>query len=140
MAQCILLYREVFIERSDFSEVLLSDFRRLAPGQSVGLRHTGYVISLEEVIKDKNGIIAEVKVICSLVSDANKPKAWIHWVSQPLECEVRLYEKLFKHANPEDPKVCVLNLIIYLIYTYMYYSLAESIGTTLNMYIIRNFL
>ena len=26
-------------------------YRRLAPGQPVGLRHTGYVIALEDVIK-----------------------------------------------------------------------------------------
>lgn len=31
-----------------------------------------------------------------------KPKAFIHWVSKPLKCEVRLYERLFNHKNPED--------------------------------------
>lgn len=103
---CNFSTREVFIERSDVSDVLLPEYRRLSPGQSVGLRHTGYVISIQEVIKNKNGDITEVQVMCSLVNDTNKPKAWIHWVSQPLECEVRLYEKLFKHPNPEDLKVC----------------------------------
>ena len=33
-----------------------------------------------------------------------KPKAFIHWVSSDkVQLEVRLYEKLFKHKNPEDP-------------------------------------
>uniref|UniRef100_A0A8W8LK26 glutamine--tRNA ligase n=2 Tax=Magallana gigas TaxID=29159 RepID=A0A8W8LK26_MAGGI len=32
-----------------------------------------------------------------------KPKGFIHWVSDPLVCEVRLYERLFFHKNPEDP-------------------------------------
>ncbi|KAI6653275.1 Glutamine--tRNA ligase-like [Oopsacas minuta] len=97
--------KEVFIERSDVSDTLLPDYRRLAPGQAVGLRHTGYTISIQEILKDINGAINEVKVTCELVSDTNKPKAWIHWVSNHLECQVRLYEKLFKHSHPEDPKV-----------------------------------
>jgi len=32
-----------------------------------------------------------------------KPKAYVQWVAEPLVCEVRLYEKLFHHKNPEDP-------------------------------------
>lgn len=32
-----------------------------------------------------------------------KPKAFIHWVAQPVRCEVRLYERLFYHKSPEDP-------------------------------------
>ena len=31
-----------------------------------------------------------------------KPKAFIQWVAEPLVCEVRLYDKLFHHKNPED--------------------------------------
>ncbi|KOB76445.1 Uncharacterized protein OBRU01_02082 [Operophtera brumata] len=34
---------------------------------------------------------------------ADKPKAFIHWVSDPISTQVRLYEPLFKHKNPEDP-------------------------------------
>ena len=97
----------MYIERSDVSESLLPDYWRLAPGQAVGLRHTGYLIALEEIIKDTNGCVREIKVMCSLAADAEKPKAWIHWVCQPLECEVRLYERLFLHANPEDSKVII---------------------------------
>uniref|UniRef100_A0A8C4WWR5 glutamine--tRNA ligase n=1 Tax=Eptatretus burgeri TaxID=7764 RepID=A0A8C4WWR5_EPTBU len=41
----------IFIERSDFHEILEPGYRRLAPGQCTGLRHAGYVISLEAVIK-----------------------------------------------------------------------------------------
>ncbi|CAF5126162.1 unnamed protein product, partial [Rotaria sp. Silwood1] len=33
-----------------------------------------------------------------------KPKGFIHWVSHPNKCEVRIYEKLFLHPNPEDRK------------------------------------
>ena len=40
------------------------------------------------------------------MSAENKPKAFIHWVSKPLFAEVRLYERLFMHRNPEDPEEC----------------------------------
>ena len=33
----------------------------------------------------------------------SKPKAFIQWVSHPLPCVVRIYDRLFKHKNPEDP-------------------------------------
>lgn len=36
-------------------------------------------------------------------SSTVKPKAYVQWVSDPLVCEVRLYEKLFYHKSPEDP-------------------------------------
>jgi len=35
---------------------------------------------------------------CELV----KPKAYIHWVSETITCEIRLYDRLFGHKNPED--------------------------------------
>ena len=38
-----------------------------------------------------------------------KPKAFIHWVGDPIEIEVRLYDRLFKHKNPEDPAEGMLN-------------------------------
>ena len=36
-----------------------------------------------------------------------KPKAFIHWVdgSDCKKIEVRLYERLFKHKNPEDSTI-----------------------------------
>ena len=71
----------------------------------MGLRHTDYLIALQDITTDARGAITEIKVSCSLAAAADKPKAWIHWVSQPIECELRLYERLFLHANPEDIKV-----------------------------------
>ncbi|XP_035207876.1 glutamine--tRNA ligase-like [Stegodyphus dumicola] len=95
----------IYIEQSDFKEVSPNNqYKRLSVAQPVGLRHTGYIISVKEVIKDKNNKIVELKTIGTPVANAKKPKAFIHWVAEPLECEVRLYERLFKHKNPEDPK------------------------------------
>ncbi|XP_009324618.1 PREDICTED: glutamine--tRNA ligase [Pygoscelis adeliae] len=78
-------------------------YKRLAPQQPVGLRHAGYVIAVQNVIKDASGRVIELEVTCTKSDVAEKPKAFIHWVSEPLACEVRLYERLFLHKNPEDP-------------------------------------
>ncbi|KAK5609812.1 putative glutamine--tRNA ligase [Crenichthys baileyi] len=95
--------RTIFIEQSDFREVMEKGYKRLTPEQPVGLRHAGYVISVQKVIKDSQGKVVELEVTCCSSETAEKPKAFIHWVSQPLVCEVRLYERLFLHKHPEDP-------------------------------------
>ncbi|KAM8863049.1 glutamine--tRNA ligase [Spinachia spinachia] len=97
--------RTVFIEQSDFREVMEKGYKRLTPDQPVGLRHAGYVISFQKVIKDARGKVVELEVTCCSSEKAEKPKAFIHWVSQPLMCEVRLYERLFLHKHPEDQSV-----------------------------------
>ncbi|CAJ1084946.1 glutamine--tRNA ligase isoform X2 [Xyrichtys novacula] len=95
--------KTIFIEHSDFREVMEKGYKRLTPDQPVGLRHAGYVISVQKVIKDAQGKVVELEVTCCSSETAEKPKAFIHWVSQPLVCEVRLYERLFLHKHPEDP-------------------------------------
>ena len=100
----IVLESPFYIERSDFKEAMESGYRRLCPGQTVGLRYAGLVIELVDVIK-KNGEIVEVKVKAIPVDQAAKPKAFIHWVSDGGEVEVRMYSRLFKHKTPEDPAV-----------------------------------
>uniref|UniRef100_A0A671KSA0 Glutamine--tRNA ligase n=1 Tax=Sinocyclocheilus anshuiensis TaxID=1608454 RepID=A0A671KSA0_9TELE len=92
--------KTIFIEQSDFRE---KGYKRLTPDQPVGLRHAGYVISVQRVIKDGCGKVCELEVTCASSDSVEKPKAFIHWVSDPLRCEVRLYERLFLHKNPEDP-------------------------------------
>ncbi|XP_051913485.1 glutamine--tRNA ligase [Hippocampus zosterae] len=93
----------IFIEQSDFREVMEKGYKRLTPEQPVGLRHAGYVISVKKIIKDAQGKVVELQVSCCSSDTAEKPKAFIHWVSQPLVCEVRIYERLFIHKHPEDP-------------------------------------
>ncbi|XP_076022736.1 glutamine--tRNA ligase isoform X2 [Genypterus blacodes] len=94
--------RTIYIEQSDFREVMDKGYKRLTPEQPVGLRHAGYVIFAQKVIKDSQGKVVELEVTCSSTEAAEKPKAFIHWVSEPLVCEVRLYDRLFKHKHPED--------------------------------------
>ncbi|XP_068599707.1 glutamine--tRNA ligase-like [Brachionichthys hirsutus] len=95
--------RVIYIEQSDFREVMEKGYKRLTPEQPVGLRHAGYVISVHKVIKDAQGKVIELEATCLSSETAEKPKAFVQWVSQPLVCEVRLYERLFLHKHPEDP-------------------------------------
>ncbi|XP_012276668.1 probable glutamine--tRNA ligase [Orussus abietinus] len=99
----IMFDEVVYIEASDFRETEEKGFRRLSPKQAVGLKHAGVVLTLESVEKDASGQIVNLIVKQEPVSESNKPKAFIHWVSQPTLSSVRLYEPLFKHKNPEDP-------------------------------------
>ncbi len=94
----------IYIEQSDFKENAEKDFRRLTTNQAVGLKYAGYVIKVVKVHKSGNGQVTEVDAQ-AIPTDQfkEKPKAFIHWVCDPIEVEVRLYERLFKHKNPEDP-------------------------------------
>lgn len=103
------LTREVFIERTDFMEEPPKGFHRLRPGGEVRLRY-GYLIKCDEVIKDADGEIAELR--CSVdplsagggSSDGRRVKGVIHWVSAQyaVPAEARLYSTLFAKENPDD--------------------------------------
>uniref|UniRef100_A0A336LZF8 Probable glutamine--tRNA ligase n=1 Tax=Culicoides sonorensis TaxID=179676 RepID=A0A336LZF8_CULSO len=94
--------RIVYIEQSDFKEEPEKGYRRLSLTQTVGLRHTNYVIKVEHVLKEATGKVHELICSCEKADANNKPKAFIQWASKPLKIEVRLYENLFNHKNPED--------------------------------------
>lgn len=94
----------IYIEKSDFMEVGDKGYRRLTKTQSVGLRHAGYVLEVVDIVKANNGDVIEVVCKCTEVDKVtSKPKAFIHWVSDPINVDIRIYETLFKHKNPEDP-------------------------------------
>lgn len=94
--------KTLFIEQSDFKENADKNYKRLALNQPVGLRYANLVISVTKVHKNSLGFPVELEVSCLPTSEAEKPKGFIHWVCEPLLCEVRLYERLFQHKNPED--------------------------------------
>jgi glutaminyl-tRNA synthetase len=107
----LLFARELFIDQSDFREVMEKDFKRLVLGQEVRLRNA-YVIRANEVVKDNFGNITELR--CSYdpdthgknPADGRKVKGVIHWVSASncVDVEVRLYDRLFTAENPEADK------------------------------------
>ncbi len=101
--------RELLIEREDFMEVPPKGFHRLVPGGEVRLRGVG-IIRCESVEHDADGNV--VMLHCRLDPDTRpgqpgaerKVKGTIHWVSarHALAAEVRLYDRLFNVANPDD--------------------------------------
>jgi glutaminyl-tRNA synthetase len=104
--------KELYIEASDFMEEPPKKYFRLRPGGSVRLRYA-YVITCDEVIKDKNGEVSELR--CSYHKDTfggvtpegmKKVKGIIHWVSatEGTEIEARLYDRLFKVPKPGSDK------------------------------------
>jgi len=101
----VTLQSPFYIERSDFKENPEPGYRRLCPGQTVGLRHAGFVLELVEAVRGKDGQLAELKVKLIPVEETAKPKAFIHWVAAGLQVELRMFGRLFKHKTPEDPAV-----------------------------------
>uniref|UniRef100_A0AAF5PQT3 Probable glutamine--tRNA ligase n=1 Tax=Wuchereria bancrofti TaxID=6293 RepID=A0AAF5PQT3_WUCBA len=100
----IAIDRVVFIERSDYREGEVDDnFLRLTKNKSVGLKYLGIVISLINELRSDNGEVIELTVKASKLTSENKPKTYLHWVANPAHCQVRMYERLFRHKNPEDP-------------------------------------
>ncbi|HYC60427.1 MAG TPA: glutamine--tRNA ligase/YqeY domain fusion protein [Thermoanaerobaculia bacterium] len=99
----------VYIEREDFMEDPPKKFFRLAPGREVRLR-SAYFITCTEVIKDANGEIIELRATYDPATrggdapDGRRPKATLHWVSaeHALDCEVRLYDRLFNVEDPDE--------------------------------------
>ncbi|EDV29716.1 uncharacterized protein TRIADDRAFT_37025 [Trichoplax adhaerens] len=98
----IVFSNVIYIERGDFKKTAGENFHRLTENQYVGLRHTGYAIMVQDIVMNDKNNIEELLVVAKPISDIRKPKAFIHWVSEPLTCEVRIYERLFKHANPAE--------------------------------------
>ncbi|CAJ0579634.1 unnamed protein product, partial [Mesorhabditis spiculigera] len=93
----------VYIEESDYrSDSKDKSFYRLTRDRPVGLKHLGVVLFVEEE-KKTGDRVTELVVRAEKLSESNKPKAFIHWVCKPVSVECRLYERLFRHKNPEDP-------------------------------------
>ena len=99
---------EVWIEREDFMETPVKGFHRLVPGGEVRLRGVG-IVRCNEVVKDGGALTA---LHCTLDPETRhgmpgadrKVKGTIHWVSakHAVEAEVRLYDRLFSVAAPDD--------------------------------------
>ena len=90
-------------------EVPPKGFHRLVPGGEVRLRGVG-IVRCEEVVKAADGSIAELRCTLDLSSRPGGPgadrkiKGTIHWVAAhaAVAAEVRLYDRLFNVADPDD--------------------------------------
>ena len=108
----------VYIDRADFKEEANKKYKRLVLNSDVRLRNA-YVIHADEVIKDNDGNITELK--CSYLpetlgenpADGRKVRGVIHWVeaTNALPAEFRVYDRLFSVANPaaEEDFLTVIN-------------------------------
>jgi glutaminyl-tRNA synthetase len=100
--------RELFIEADDFMETPPPKYFRLRPGGEVRLKYA-YIIKCDEVVKDADGRVVELRCTADLGSktggptSARKVKGTIHWVSaaHAVDAQVRLYDRLFTVAEPD---------------------------------------
>jgi glutaminyl-tRNA synthetase len=107
-ARKIPFARELYIERDDFLETPPPKYFRLRPGGEVRLKYA-YIIKCDQVIKDSNGNITELRCTADLESKTGgatagrKIKGTIHWVSaaHAIDAEVRLYDRLFTAPEPD---------------------------------------
>jgi len=105
--------RELYIEREDFKEEADKKFFRLTIGKEVRLKNA-YIIKAENIIKDIRGNITEIHVTydensrsgSGTEASKRKVKGTIHWVSiaHAKQAEIRVYDRLFTHENPDGSK------------------------------------
>ncbi len=100
--------KELWIESTDFLVNPPKGFFRLFPGNIVRLKF-GYVIECTRYEIDENG--NPLTVYCRYFPDSKsgtagsnkyKVKGNIHWLSSKhaIKCEINLFDRLFKSANP----------------------------------------
>ena len=103
---------EILIDRADFMEDAPKKFFRLKPDGEVRLKYT-YIIKCNEVIKDENGRVVELKCTYDPTThpqtgEWRSVKGTIHWVSTAhmKTIELRNYDRLFTLADmsqvPDD--------------------------------------
>ena len=100
--------REIYVEQDDFMENPPKKYFRLFPGNEVRLKHA-YFIKCEEVIKDENGNVVELRCTYDPETKSGtgftgrKVKGTLHWVdaTHAIPAEFRLYEPLILDADKE---------------------------------------
>ncbi|MCD6289665.1 MAG: glutamine--tRNA ligase/YqeY domain fusion protein [Anaerolineae bacterium] len=101
--------RVLYVERDDFMEDPPRRWFRLAPGREVRLKGAYYVTCVD-VVKNEAGEVVELHCTYDpesrggVTPDGRKVRGTLHWVSaeHALDAEVRLYDRLFLKADPED--------------------------------------
>lgn len=113
----IKLERILYIDAEDFCENNTPDFFRLAPGQPVGLRYGPLLLVDHFERRTLKGGDTELVLYCThswcpekkeeaskRLKAEKKQLTHIHWISETGSrvAEVRLFDKLFKSANPYE--------------------------------------
>ncbi|KAI0243723.1 Glutaminyl-tRNA synthetase [Massospora cicadina] len=99
----------LYIDRSDFRTQDSKDYFRLAPGKSVGLLHVPHPVTCTEFEVDALGQVNLIRCRYERDGPPKKPKTYIQWVAEcphagsPVAIrELRIYDTLFRHENPQD--------------------------------------
>jgi glutaminyl-tRNA synthetase len=100
--------RELYIERDDFMENPPKKYFRLQPGGEVRLKFS-YIIKCEEVVKNENGQIIEIRCTYDPTSrpgtgEWRSVKGTIHWLaaSNVIDAKVQLFDRLFTQAEMDS--------------------------------------
>jgi len=101
--------RDLYVERDDFSDSPPKDWKRLAPGRTVRLRHA-FIVTCTGVTRDAAGNVVEVKVTHDprsrggAAQEGQDVSGTLHWVSasKSFEAEARLYDRLLRTEAPGD--------------------------------------
>jgi glutaminyl-tRNA synthetase len=101
--------REIYIEQDDFMENPPAKYFRLFPGNEVRLKHA-YFIKCEEVIKDENGEVVELRCTYDVETKSGsgftgrKVKGTLHWVdaTHAIPAQFRLYEPLILDSDANE--------------------------------------
>ena len=102
--------KHLYIERGDFMEEPVKKFFRLAPGKEVRLKYA-YIIKCEEVVKDENGNIVELRCTYDPESKSGsganadrKVKGTLHWVNaeDAVDVETRVYDSLLRQDDGDS--------------------------------------
>ena len=105
----VVFTRELYIDASDFEEVPPPKFFRLKPEGEVRLMGA-YIIKCEEIVKNDDGEIVEIRCTADLETRNNNPidgrkvKGTIHWLSakNAETTTIRLYDQLTTLENPSE--------------------------------------
>lgn len=92
-----------YIDRQDYRDEFDKEYRRLAPGQPVGLMRVPFNVSVKEVIRNGDKIEKIIVNYDNNKDEYKKPKTFIQWIGKDdvLKIkEIRIQNRLFKSENP----------------------------------------
>ena len=121
-ARAVPIGARIFIDRDDWRDEPPAGYQRLAPGRTVRLRYGPCITAEASAVIERGADGAPTKLRATVVegtlggknpSDGRKVAGVIHWVdaATSVPAEVRLYERLFKLARPEEGGVDYLEAL-----------------------------
>ena len=101
----VLLKKRIFIERKDIRLKDEKDFFGITLDKIVCLKYAGFIKCIKIEKNSENNEILQIHAnFINSNENNNKTKGVIHWIAEDesLECEIRLFEYLFKIENANE--------------------------------------